>query len=152
MKAKIFLPIILLGILALGGCTQNNGHIGRLFGAWVMTEMTVDGVEKVFPDDVYTSMAFQSGVVRFDYHYAHNSRTERYGSWVETDNNVTFNFTHSDDNTTAGTGHYAAPDWLDLPQKTKIDMTIADCGGGRLTLVYATPDGKTIIYKFERTW
>ena len=51
----------------------------------------------------------QSGVVRFDYHYAHNSRTERYGSWVETDNNVTFNFTHSDDNTTAGTGHYAAP-------------------------------------------
>ena len=36
MKVKIYIAILLLGIVSTS-CTQNNGHIGNLFGAWVMT-------------------------------------------------------------------------------------------------------------------
>ena len=49
----------LLAAVLLCSCTQNNGHIGKLFGTWVLTERLADGaaIEKPYDADAY--MSFQ---------------------------------------------------------------------------------------------
>ncbi|MEZ3576364.1 MAG: hypothetical protein K1W01_02600 [Muribaculaceae bacterium] len=152
MKAKIYIPALLLTLVLLSGCTQNNGHIGKLFGAWLMTEMSVDGTPKEFDPGAYTSVAFQSGIVRFDYHADELIYIERVGTWQRIDDNMRLDFTHGDDTYAPGTGTYQAPEWLDMPAKTTIDVTITQLSSGRMTWVYTDPRGKVITYKFERTW
>lgn len=151
MKVKIYIAILLLGLVGTS-CTQNNGHIGNLFGAWVMTEMTVDGEPKVFPDEVYTTVAFQNDVVRFDYHYAYGSYYERYGTWTLVDNTLTLVFNHHDDQYGPGGGSYGTPDWLGFPTDKPVEVTMSEAGSSRMTWITSGADGEVLIYKFERTW
>ena len=55
----------LLAAVLLCSCTQNNGHIGKLFGTWVLTERLADGaaIEKPYDADAY--MSFQNNIVHF---------------------------------------------------------------------------------------
>jgi len=68
MKAKIYISALLLALLLTSGCTQNNGHIGKLFGAWLMTEMTIDNTPKTFEKGAFTTVAFQNNIMRITYH------------------------------------------------------------------------------------
>ncbi len=45
----------LLAAVLLCSCTQNNGHIGKLFGTWVLTERLADGtaIEKPYDAEAY---------------------------------------------------------------------------------------------------
>lgn len=151
MKTKI-LAILTVWLLALTSCTQNGGHIGTLFGSWSMTEMTVDGTPRAFPDQDYTTVSFQGTVAEFEYHKGLHMPFGRYATWVKVDDILRFDFTHHDDDNPAGTGKYEAPSWLDLPSNCVIDMTIAKLDSGHMTWVYRTTGGVVIIYKFERTW
>ena len=152
MKAKIYIPALLLTLVLLSGCTQNNGHIGKLFGAWLMTEMTIDNTPKTFEKGAFTTVAFQNNITRFIYHTDELTYTERYGTWQRADNILSLDFNHGDDTAAPGTGRYQAPEWLDMPAKSVVDVTISELNPGRMTWVYNDPQGRVIIYKFERTW
>ena len=44
-------------------CTQNNGHIGPLFGSWHLESMTCDGEIKPQPEGTDTYWSFQGQVL-----------------------------------------------------------------------------------------
>ena len=151
MKAISY--ILLMSLMTIvTACTQNDGHIGKFFGSWVLTEMTVGNTATDFPQGQYTTMSFQNDVVKFILHQPDGSYEERFGTWTESDGMLKLDFTHSDDRYDAGTAIYRAPEWLDFPAKTITDLLIADMTDGKLTLVLDRTDGEEIVYKFERTW
>lgn len=149
---KHFTAYILLCLsLLTAGCTQNDGHIGELFGSWAMTEYTVDGEEVTFPDGAYTTMSYQSDLVRFKYICtATDDMRNSFGTWQRTAGMITFNFTHHNGGQEPGVGGYRAPEWLGLPALGIFDMDIT-VKGKHLTLIWVD-GGRRHIYKFERTW
>ena len=65
MKIILFLTVILTGLLALGGCTRNDGDIGDLFGTWQVESITtVEGVPGVaLSDGQQLTFAFQGNTM-----------------------------------------------------------------------------------------
>ena len=117
-----------------------------------MTEMTIDNTPKTFEKGAFTTVAFQNNITRFIYHTDELTYTERYGTWQRADNILSLDFNHGDDTFAPGTGKYQAPEWLDMPAKSVVDVTISELSSGHMIWVYTDPQGRVIIYKFERTW
>ena len=134
--------------LVLCGCTQNNGHIGKLFGSWALVAMDVDG--EPYEPNCETYLSFQSNVAVFIRDTGNYEYTNRVCTWNRSENLITFDFNHHDDNNPVGTDTYTPPGWL-LLNNLKIEMTIMRLDNGHLDMVYLN-DGKSYTYKFERTW
>lgn len=151
MKTKnntlLTLAMSLMCIL-LCGCTQNNGHIGKLFGSWGLTSMMIDA--EPYAPGGETTLSFQSNVAVFIRNTGDHTYANRVCTWSRNDGQITFDFEHHDDKTDPGADVYAPPGWL-LLDDLKITMTITRLDNGHLDMVYVK-DGKAYIYKFERTW
>ena len=105
-------PLLLFVAVLFSGCTQPNGHIGKLFGSWSLVDMTCDGQAVSLPDGAIGATAsFQSSVTRFSLIYNVDEQKSNMCSWVQTDDTLTFNFNHSSDDSEAGTGLYTPPAW-----------------------------------------
>lgn len=152
MKAfRLLLSAVL--ILLGAGCTQNNGYIGDLFGSWCLQSIMC-GTEP-YPSGIRatTYWSFQSDVIRvtaeYEYHYVENY----YGTFEQVgDNILRLDFTHSDDDTAAGTGQYQAPTWMGFPASGIINLTIAQSEDDLLVLTYDSPDNGTLVYTFVKVW
>lgn len=140
--------VILLMLLVLGAsCTQNDGRIGPLFGAWTLTEMTDDGETVVFPDGDYSTIAFQTDLVRFMYHQSDGTVLVRYCTRTMSANTITFDFNHTE----GGTGNnLTPPDWLRFPGK-ECTFTLTGPADGVFTLT-GTGNASGLTYKYKRTW
>lgn len=152
MKKLIGIFSVLLLFAAIS-CTQNDGNIGKLFGAWYLDSMIVDGEPAELPEGTATFMKFQGEVVQFmlsDCTYVPISQC--YGTWTRSMDNISFDFTHSSDAYLPGTGVFEAPQWLGFPANKVFTVSLAHLGSERLDMVYVREDGSVAVYKFLKTW
>lgn len=145
---NIYLSILIIPILLCCGCTQNNGHLGALFGSWTLSEIDKDGeiVEKDKDDTVFS---FQSSIVEVAWLTEPPYTTEyRYGNFTHEGDKLTMQF-QSDDS-----GHsnmYKAPYWIFFPQDGKpIIFDVMTLKSDRMTLKLNI-EGSDYIYKFRKT-
>lgn len=145
--------ILSLVVLAFGACTQNNGHIGRLFGSWVLQSATLNGEVYPMPAGSQTYWSFQSDLLRVTLEEEYNYYQNFYGSFTQVgENMLRLNFTYSDNANASGTGVYGAPTWMGFPQSGTFDLTVANSDSDRLVLTYTKSPTETFIYTFAKTW
>lgn len=147
------LSALFAGLLS-GGCTQNNGHIGDLFGAWALIDVTdQDGNIVVSTDDAdFSTLRFQSDIAVF----AHDTGGTVTGvstcTWSRADGMLLFDFGHSDNDNAAGSGPYAPPAWLLFPDGQNIAATLRALDSAHLIFTIGKPSGESLTYNFQRTW
>lgn len=103
MKPKYKFAYLILPLVAmmLTGCTRNNGDIGKWFGKWQLTEMTVDGEADPLVAGGQYFWDFQNDIIRIDCVAPNGYEHEVYyciGTWDQpADNVMVMNFSHTDD-------------------------------------------------------
>ncbi|MBO4977864.1 MAG: lipocalin-like domain-containing protein [Muribaculaceae bacterium] len=152
MKTRILLLFIAISAL-LTGCTHNGGDIGPLFGAWRLDSASRDNATITLPVGKYTTWAFQNSLLTVQLIDAAHYAETRIGSFSRTaENKLRLDFDNSADGIEAGTGAYAAPQWMGFPDKGVFDLDIAQLDGKKMVLVWQSPDGSVYEYKFTKTW
>lgn len=139
---------LLMSVL-LAGCTQNNGHIGKLFGSWVLVERVAPGASPL-PSDATFYMSFQGDVVQFITEYEHYDYLRFFATWQRQGDRLTLNFDNKNDNEAPGQGGFAPPQWLVNPS-LHTTLMVTELDGGHLELADISGSDE-IIYKFDRTW
>ena len=137
--------------ILMGACTQNDGHIGKIFGSWSLSLMTIDGEERQLGDGEFSTMSFQGDIVMFVLADQLHNSVKSYGTWRMTDNILSLDFNHSSDGFPTGTGVFAPPAWLYMPDGVS-DYQITKFTSDRLELLRVAEDGRIYIYKFKKTW
>ena len=127
---------VLLATVAIA-CTQNGGHIGRLFGSWVLESATCDGSEMTMPEDTETFWSFPSDLLRVQLADKHHTAENYFG-----------NFTELPD----GGGQYAAPQWMGFPATGIFTLRIVSCDSKRMELIWQNKEGQLFVYKFSKAW
>ncbi len=146
--------IVLLSVLAMlcAGCTQNNGRIGDLFGAWALQNMTKNNEPLELQKDAEgAAISFQGNIVRFSLIFNAFEIYNNYATWIRTDDTLIFDFNNWSDDTDPGMGGYAPPYWFEMTELTEI-VVINRLDNEHLDLVRYDNDGNIYIYNFERTW
>lgn len=148
-SVKLCFVIALMAVF--GGCTQNNGHIGKLFGSWGLELMTVDDQPVVFEDGGFSTMSFQSNIVMVVFDDKYHNSLKSYGTWKRFDSVLQFDFSHKSDHDAPGTGAFAPPAWLQFPAGVS-DFVIVELSDSKLWLMRTGDDGKQYVYIFNKTW
>lgn len=147
---KCFAFISMILILILSGCTQNNGHIGPIFGSWSLIEMTENGLPINMNDE--TVFSFQNQVVQV-IKYQKNPPyvgVIKYGNFTISDDMLTLKFQLK--STEVDNYMYLTPDWLHFPLDGEpIHLDVWKLSGSEMVLSLDN-EGKTIGYKFRKTW
>lgn len=149
MKKRLCLYLLMVSLGLLFGCTQNDGHIGPVFGSWALVDMTEDGLPLNMGDE--TVICFQNEVVKIvrmvNPPY---SVVTRFGTFSLTGDVLTMRFQLGP--TPSGSYMYMAPEWLYFPQDGEpIQFHIMKLKGNEMQLSLVA-DGKTYIYSFRKTW
>lgn len=146
---KKTLMIMILALIGLCGCTQNNGYIGPIFGSWSLVEISDNGSPLKL--NYETTFSFQNEVVQVircvdEY----MSTSTRYGNFVKGDDTLTLKFQTIP--TESGNQMYMTPDWIYFPTDlSAINFDIKKLNGKEMILVLES--GPTPLqYKFVRTW
>ena len=143
---------VLLATVAMA-CTQNGGHIGRLFGSWVLESATCDGSEMTMPEDTETFWSFQSDLLRVQLADKHHTAENYFGNFTELpDGLLRLDFEHTADNNPDGGGQYAAPQWMGFPATGIFTLRIVSCDSKRMELIWQNKEGQLFVYKFSKTW
>ena len=147
-KCDVIMGILIL--LSACGCTQNNGHLGPLFGSWSLMEISEDGTSLQINDE--TVFSFQNEVVRVlkvteNPYYG----DVRYGNFTITDKTLSLTFMTelaSDwDNY-----RFLMPSWLYFPQgEMPLRFEIRTLKDNCMVLALDN-GGKTYVYSFSKTW
>lgn len=152
-KLSILLATTALLLAIATACTQNNGHIGRIFGVWRLDAVAVDGVDDTtFDADI--TWAFQGDIIEIQTNLPHHDRILSFGSFSLTDDEsrLLLDFTHSDAANPAGTRQYALPAAMLLPTPATYTCAV-DWSGSRAMAVTATrADGRLITYYLTKTY
>lgn len=101
MKVKAKYVALLLPIMMLlwGGCTRNNGDIGKWFGKWQLQQLTIDGQPSESVASGRFFWDFQNDIIRIDCVKSYEHQVNYcIGTWSQSsDNAMTLNFSHTDD-------------------------------------------------------
>ena len=148
MKKFIF-TITVITLCLLSGCTQNDGHIGPIFGSWSLVGITEDGVPIDTGDE--TVFSFQNEVVKVvrlvDPPY---STVTKFGNFTLSHDMLTLKFQVGP--TPSDSYMYMAPDWLYFPKgETIIHLDINKLNGSEMELTLDNGE-KTLGYTFRKTW
>lgn len=132
--------------LALPAC-QNNGDIGDLYGTWRLDSFTIDGQPE--PEiAAQTLISFQNNIIEVQrIHDSDGSFTNYFGTWADTGELMTLNFTHSYDD-----GSFPAPEWLGWTSQEPMAIRVSDRSSRSMTWTYTAPDGTIYVYKLHKTW
>lgn len=149
---KAAIPVLIMMIVCMA-CTNNDDTPPQWFGTWTLSYMTVDGkVPENFKPNT-TVWEFQSNVIRIALLSEHNIiDLYSFGTWNETDDHLTLDFTHGDDQVAPGTGEYFAPTWLLMPRGQTIDLEIIKYDKRLRQFRYTNPEGSVIEYTINKTW
>ncbi len=149
MKAKSLL--LLFGIalaVVTGGCTQNNGHIGKLFGTWVLTGTVIGEETSPLDDGCEAYLSFQNNIARMlTVCDSYGVDEEKYATWTQSGDNLVLDFSHTAD---GNLWDYDVPSWL-YPEEEKINFTVTYLDGGKLELL-RTVGEDIYVYSFSKTW
>lgn len=149
-KQRSLLLLLALFCMLLG-CTQNNGHIGPIFGSWALTRMTQDGVPLEINTEDETVVSFQNEIVKIVrlVNFPYSSLT-RYGNFTQSDKVLTMKFQIGP--TSSGSNMYTAPDWLHFPQNGEpIHFKVEKLNGSEMELRLDS-GGSLYVYLFKKTW
>lgn len=143
--------IFILLCLSLGACTQSDGHLGPLFGSWVLNEASADGQAMNLPEDSETFWSFQNSVIRVIY-TAPGTATTSYGSFANNGNTLELDFDNHDNNTPAGSSVYKAPTWMGFPERGVFVLSIERLDSKNMKLSWLSAEGVEYKYTFSKTW
>lgn len=138
----------LLPFIISGGCTHNNGNIGELFGQWIMTDITADGVRptELTPSD--WNWRFQSGVLLISHvDQAAHSHQEFWASWQREGQTLVVNYKNTDP---AIDYNYQYPAELGFSKAAVYDVDIVASSGKQMTLRMLNPEGVTYVYTLKK--
>lgn len=146
---KIITSFVVLAFFLLCGCTQNNGHIGPIFGSWALVGIAQDGVPLRLEEE--TVFSFQNKIVQVtklvDPPY---TVLIRYGNFTISDDVLTMKFQLTP--TPADSYMYIIPDWLYFPHgEDQLHFDVRKLKGSEMILGLETGE-KTLIYSFKKTW
>jgi hypothetical protein len=144
------LVILLLSICS--ACTQNNGDIGIFFGTWSVEEMTVNDVvpEDFTPGE--TMWSFQSSIIYVQRNLGNHDYYSSFGTWFDHQGTLTLNFTHSDNETSAGEGRYLAPTWLGFNKNDITELKYVTSESRCMVLTWTNPEGDVYKYTLKKTY
>lgn len=81
----------LTAIVCLGACTRNNGNIGKQFGQWKVTHITVDGqTDANYHGNMFWS--FQNSTVEMKYVEDNHETRNTFGNYRIDDNTLFITF------------------------------------------------------------
>lgn len=140
-------------IFGLVCCRQNNGDIGPFYGVWALDSLTVDGIadHTWHGSDDWTVWLFQNNIVYVERDWSNQNTDRRVGTWEDNKSELVLDFTHYNDNTAAGTGSYAAPEWIKMsPGVTRLQYVVKN--KQRMELSCTNSDGLNIVYYLRKTY
>ena len=139
--------VSIIAVVALSGCSRNNGDIGLWFGLWHVDSIEVDGV----PDEAYDGnyyMLFQGKV--FCIRWVDEQRHEYYESfaqWQEGDDGNTMTIDFADNRFPPQVDKQLPPTYLSVV--THFNVVTLTSTTMVLTTVYPTT-GATITYRLTQ--
>lgn len=147
---KKLYSICLLIILAVGGCTQNNGYIGPIFGSWSLMEISADG--KPLEMTAETVFSFQNEVVRIeDVSNFPNKGVIKFGNFSISDDVLSLTFLTELSPSGEGYG-FLMPSWLYFPEgEMPLRFDIKKLKGSNMVLVLNNGE-RDLTYSFKKTW
>lgn len=147
---KRILSCIALALI-LSACSQNNGHIGPIHGAWTLVEMSADGVE--VPDDGQNTIcSFQGEIIQITHILVSpDIYTKNFGNFKLEDKSLTLRF---EAGLSGPEGYqYTAPQWMGFPADgAPIAIRVESLGAEQMTWEWTSPEGVIFTYKFKKTW
>ncbi len=146
---KLLMPLLMLFMLVAGGCTQNNGYIGPVFGSWSLVGISEDG--NPLKLDSETVFSFQNEVVQIELIESDFQRTTKYGNFTLSEDVMTMTFLT--ELGPDGQGYsFLMPTWLHFPSgQMPLRFEVKTLKGSKMVLAIDN-DGKTLVYTFDRTW
>lgn len=151
MKTGKLYIITLVLVLVSTACTQNHGHIGRLFGSWYLYEMTCDGEHLDIAKYGDAFWSFQSNLIMITIEEDYYSVGKTYGTWAESGDNLILDFSYTYDKEWT-VGAYDPPEWMGLPKDAGIVLHYLEKSGKAMALRYTDADGKVFEYYFRKTY
>lgn len=130
--------------LVLCACTQNNGHIGPLFGSWHLENMTCDGTPLPQPDATDTYWKFQGSVVEVILTEGFYDAGFYTGTWTRDASVLSVSFPPADAPLT--------PQWMGFTAQTPLRLDIVRLDGSEMILKWISDEGNVYIYNFKKTW
>lgn len=148
MKTIFIKGLFVCFLFVICGCTQNNGHIGPLFGTWKLAELTVDGeADPDYQGNVFWK--FQATAVSMLRVMDHHESSSSYGTWKSTEEQLLLEFIYHDDSDPNGTWKYAPLPETHLTTGVS-SLEIVRLTHKRMQLTYQAPDGTVYGYKLEK--
>ena len=127
-KISYLLPAILALLFFVCSCTRNNGNIGKQFGQWKVTSITVNGKE----DSAYTGnmfWSFQSSTVEMKTVSENHETVTTFGNYRIMDDTLFITFPDEDRPPLPGLG---------LKQYAENAIQIVKLSGSQMVLAYNT--------------
>ncbi|MDE6022048.1 MAG: lipocalin-like domain-containing protein [Muribaculaceae bacterium] len=140
---------LLTFLILLCGCTQNNGHIGPIYGSWALEGISENGNPLVLEEE--TVFSFQNEIVQvIKLAEPPLPSLYRYGNFSLSDDYITLKFQAKP---TENDSHmFLTPSWLHFPENgMPIQMEITKLAGNNMTWELITESGK-YTYTLKRTW
>ncbi|MCM1291202.1 MAG: lipocalin-like domain-containing protein [Prevotella sp.] len=141
MKTKhlYIISFILITILTGSlGCTQNNGHIGPIFGRWNLKSIeTVNYTEIKWENDIF--WAFQNDVIQISHIFPEEQGFTTYGSFRLMDDTLFLDFSDP---------RYPIYNLLKLPSQCQLQ--VLKLTGNTLVLQYNPTEDSSITYTFHK--
>lgn len=144
--------LVLLIVAMMPCCTQNNGHIGPLFGSWHLESMTCDGEIKPQPEGTDTYWSFQGQVLNVLLVETMYESLFYIATWERENDCLALDFTHSSESHEPGTGFYRAPYWMGFPENEILRVDIRKLNGSEMILDWTSAEGQKYVYNFKKTW
>ncbi len=138
-----------MSLLLFCGCTQNNGHLGPIFGSWALVGITENGTQLTLEEE--TVFSFQNEIVQvIKLELPPYTPLYRYGNFSLSDNLLTLRFQAKP--TENDSYLFITPNWLHFPQDGKpIQFDITVLRGDKMEWHLTTESG-SFIYSFKKTW
>lgn len=131
----MLIPAILPAILA---CTQNNGHIGKIFGSWKLVSIVTEGIDlPEYNDDVI--WGFQSSVIQMTRIQPMHHVVQTAGAFRLMDNTLFLSFPDDEHPPLNGLG---------IPREA--EFQVLRLTAKELILVRHPSDTQSITYSFRR--
>ncbi len=138
IRIASLISALLLTLLALPGCTHNNGDIGDFFGKWKLVSIERNDLQPVaYEGNIFWD--FQNTTISMISITTQHDTTQTYGNWTVDGDLLTISFPDAD---------LAPLPELNLPRTCS--MTIEKHTSKEMILNYHPANGENIIYTFRK--
>lgn len=145
MKIIFQVCVVLLLLFGLAACTQSGGHIGKRFGMWKVTKITIDGATDTTYDETMF-WSFQSDIIDMK-----SSKGHSFGLCKEENGTLVLDYRHTDtEHPEPGSDLYSPLPQSLLPANSIIVLEILKMESHHMELRYTSPDNTVITYSLKK--